>query len=84
MNPTELDFMSRLLDTDPSARMTGAQCLQHPYLAGARRRPVRWALGGGWRGGREGEVRGLIAGVDGRRAGLYAHTHTHTHTHTPW
>ena len=34
MDSVELDFMSGLLCMDPEKRLTGAQCLQHPYLAG--------------------------------------------------
>ena len=32
MNAVELDFLSKLLQMDPAARMTGDQCLQHAYL----------------------------------------------------
>jgi len=34
MDSVELDFMSGLLCMDPEKRLTGAQCLKHPYLAG--------------------------------------------------
>jgi len=34
MSEVELDFIGKLLNTDPAARMTGPQCLQHPYLRG--------------------------------------------------
>ena len=33
MDALELDFMSGLLCMDPAHRLTGAQCLAHPYLA---------------------------------------------------
>ena len=33
MDALELDFMSGLLCMDPARRLTGAQCLAHPYLA---------------------------------------------------
>ncbi|GFH30102.1 protein kinase domain-containing protein, partial [Haematococcus lacustris] len=33
MTEVELDFLSRLLTLDPSQRITGQACLQHPYLA---------------------------------------------------
>lgn len=36
MDSVELDFMTGLLCMDPEKRLTGAQCLQHPYLAGLR------------------------------------------------
>ena len=36
MDPVELDFMAGLLCMDPEKRLTGAQCLHHPYLAGLR------------------------------------------------
>ena len=32
-NEAELDFMAGLLRMDPNKRMTGQQCLEHPYLA---------------------------------------------------
>lgn len=34
MSEVELDFMEKLLNTDPSTRMTGEECLRHPYLLG--------------------------------------------------
>jgi serine/threonine protein kinase len=34
MGEVELDFIGRLLTTDPQARMTGEECLHHPYLRG--------------------------------------------------
>ncbi len=33
----ELDFLARLLEMDPERRMTGLECLQHPYLAASPR-----------------------------------------------
>ncbi len=33
VSDVELDFLSGLLEMDPDKRMTGEQCLQHPYLA---------------------------------------------------
>ncbi len=33
LDELELDFMAGLLCMDPARRLTGAQCLQHPYLA---------------------------------------------------
>ena len=36
MDSVELDFMAGLLCIDPDKRLTGAQCLQHPYLASLR------------------------------------------------
>lgn len=36
MSEVELDFLGKLLINDPEARMTGLQCLQHPYLRGER------------------------------------------------
>ncbi|MEW5309829.1 MAG: hypothetical protein WDW38_001683 [Sanguina aurantia] len=33
MNEEEVDFMAGLLHMDPAQRLTGQQCLQHPYLA---------------------------------------------------
>lgn len=33
MDALELDFMAGLLCMDPARRLTGAQCLAHPYLA---------------------------------------------------
>jgi hypothetical protein len=32
MTEVELDFMAHLLSMDPGQRMTGEECLQHPYL----------------------------------------------------
>ena len=34
MDEQELDFMNGLLCMDPDRRLTGLQCLEHPYLAG--------------------------------------------------
>lgn len=33
MDSVELDFMAGLLCMDPDKRLTGEQCLKHPYLA---------------------------------------------------
>ncbi|KXZ56384.1 hypothetical protein GPECTOR_1g340 [Gonium pectorale] len=33
VSDVELDFMSGLLNMDPDRRLTGEQCLQHPYLS---------------------------------------------------
>ena len=33
MDELELDFMTGLLCMDPAKRLTGPQCLKHPYLA---------------------------------------------------
>ena len=32
MDEDELDFMNGLLCMDPAKRLTGSQCLNHPYL----------------------------------------------------
>ena len=37
MNEVELDFMGRLLEMNPKARMTGEECCRHPYVADAPR-----------------------------------------------
>ncbi len=34
MSEVELDFVGKLLNPDPATRMTGRECLLHPYLSG--------------------------------------------------
>ncbi|KAL6762900.1 kinase-like domain-containing protein [Haematococcus lacustris] len=41
MTEVELDFLSRLLTLDPSQRITGQACLQHPYLADLGQQPLQ-------------------------------------------
>ena len=38
MNEVELDFMGRLLEMNPKARMTGEECCRHPSRRPSRRR----------------------------------------------
>ncbi|KAG1672523.1 hypothetical protein FOA52_002832 [Chlamydomonas sp. UWO 241] len=48
MDEAELDFMGGLLAMDPAKRLTGEQCLAHPYLAGLsvnEARSARLSLG---------------------------------------
>ncbi len=33
MSPLELEFLSGLLNMDPKKRLTGEECLRHPYFA---------------------------------------------------
>ncbi len=52
MDELELDFMTGLLCMDPAKRLTGRQCLQHPYLSdlakgGSRAQSAASALAGG-------------------------------------